>query len=275
MLSNMTDLLLPVLREASRAILDIYADESRFHTEIKADDSPLTEADKRSNRIICAALADLFPGVPVISEELRQAPYELRKDYDEYFLVDPLDGTKEFIKRNGEFTINIAFLQGHRPVGGYVYVPCTDLAYTAEYGQGAYRMNLSGEKSLLRSRAFRLTDEGLHVVASRSHRDPLTEKMIGSLQKPQLVSTGSSLKFLLLAEGTADFYPRFAPTMEWDTAAAQCVLEEAGGQVIGKETLEPLVYNKLDLVNPYFIATGALLDPESLGSLPGIGLNSY
>jgi 3'(2'), 5'-bisphosphate nucleotidase len=263
----MTDKLLPVLKEASEAILDIYADEERFNTELKGDSSPLTEADKRSNIIICEALADLFPGIPVISEETRQASYAERAGYKQFFLVDPLDGTKEFIKRNGEFTINIAYVEGHHPVGGFVFVPCTGMAYMAEYGHGAFSISPDGRSTLLKSKAFSLLDKGLKVVASRSHRDPMTEKIISLLNEPEIVATGSSLKFLLIAEGQAHFYPRLGPTMEWDTAAAQCVLEEAGGSIVKFDSLLPLVYNKPELLNPHFIACGALMDPESLKGL--------
>ncbi len=263
----MTDSILPILHEASKAILDIYADEASFNTELKGDSSPLTEADKRANQIICEALGDLFPGIPVISEETKQALYSERSHYTDYFLVDPLDGTREFIKRNGEFTINIAYLEGHHPVAGYVFVPCTGMAYMAEYGGGAFRIDSEGIKTELRSKAFRLSDPGLNVVASRSHRDSMTDKIISGLREPVIVSTGSSLKFLLIAEGKANFYPRLAPTMEWDTAAAQCILEEAGGSLLQFDNLHPLVYNKPDLLNPHFIAMGALLDPESLVDL--------
>ncbi len=263
----MTDTILPILREASNAILDIYADESRFHTEIKGDSSPLTEADKRANKIICDALTDLYPDIPIISEENKNAPYVERAGYEKFFLVDPLDGTKEFIKRNGEFTVNIAYIEGHSPVGGFVYVPCTGMAYMAEQAKGAFSISEDHVKSALRSKPFYLTDEGLRLVASRSHRDPLTEKIMGLLRTPEVVSTGSSLKFLLIAEGKAHFYPRLAPTMEWDTAAAQCVLEEAGGSVLQFENLSPLVYNKENLLNPYFLAVGSLLDPETLVGL--------
>ena len=169
-IAMMTDKILPLLKEASKAILDIYADEGRFNTEIKGDNSPLTEADKRSNGIICEALADLFPGIPVISEESKQAAYEERAGYGKFFLVDPLDGTKEFIKRNGEFTINIAYVEGHHPVGGFVYVPCTGMAYMAEYGKGAYSITPEGVRTLLKSQRFSLLESGLKVVASRSHK---------------------------------------------------------------------------------------------------------
>lgn len=263
----MTETILQIMREASRAILEIYADEDRFQTEIKADDSPLTAADQASNTIICKALQDFFPGIPVISEETKQALYDERKAYHAYFLVDSLDGTKEFIKRNGEFTVNIAYLEGEHPVGGFVYVPCTELGYVAVYGEGAFCIQSDGTARELHTKPFHLMDHGLSVVASRSHLDSRTERIIQSLNAPKLVSTGSSLKFLRIAEGHAHFYPRLAPTMEWDTAAAQCILEEAGGAIVQYESLLPLVYNKPDLMNPHFIAMGALLDPESL---PGV-----
>ena len=263
----MTNTLLPVLQEASKAILEIYADEDRFKTEIKGDNSPLTEADKLSNKIICEALADHFPGIPVISEDTKQAHYEERAAYKHFFLVDPLDGTKEFIKRNGEFTINIAYVEGHHPIGGFVYVPCTSTAYVAFYGDGAFRISADGTKTPLRTQPFNLLDDQLKVVASRSHRDPMTEKIISRLNQPEIVSVGSSLKFLLIADGKADFYPRLAPTSEWDTAATQCILEEAGGSILQYPILHPMVYNKPDLLNPHFIAMGALVDPESLTEL--------
>jgi 3'(2'), 5'-bisphosphate nucleotidase len=264
---QMTEAILPILREAGKAILEIYADESRFNTEIKGDSSPLTEADRRANKIICDALTDIYPDIPIISEENKEAPYSERAGYEKFFLVDPLDGTKEFIKRNGEFTVNIAYVEGHSPVGGFVYVPCTGVAYMAEQAKGAFSVSGENLVTALKSRPFSLMDEGLKLVASRSHRDHLTEKIMSCLNAPDIVSTGSSLKFLLIAEGKAHFYPRLAPTMEWDTAAAQCVLEESGGSVLQFDTLSPLVYNKENLRNPYFIATGSLLDPETLTGL--------
>ena len=263
----MTDALLPVLRAASKAILEIYADEDRFHTEIKKDHSPLTAADKASNKIICDALADLYPDIPVISEESKEVVYDVRSRYKNFFLVDPVDGTKEFIKRNGEFTVNIAYVEGQRPAGGFVYVPCTDLAYVAQKGGGAWRIGLDNQKVNLRSAPFYLMDRGIKVVASRSHMDEPTNNMISKLNMPEIVSVGSSLKFLLIAEKKAHFYPRLGPTMEWDIAAAQCILEESGGSVLQLPGLQPLSYNKADLMNPHFLAMGALLDPESLQKL--------
>ncbi len=264
---SMTDIILPILREASTAILEIYSDVKLFQTEIKSDLSPLTAADKRSNQIIIERLKANYPDIPVISEESKQDTFEVRSKYDKYFLVDPLDGTKEFIKRNGEFTVNIAYMEGQHPIGGFVFVPCTGLAYVAEKGKGAFRIDETNKKFVLKTSPFYLMDPGIKVVASRSHRDPHTDGIISMLNQPEIISVGSSLKFLLIADGEAHFYPRFGPTMEWDTAAAQCILEEAGGSVINAETLNPLVYNKPNLLNPDFIVMGSLLDPEKLPDL--------
>jgi len=256
--------ILSILRKASDAVLEIYKDEFKFKTELKQDQSPLTEADKRANDIIIENLTRLYPGVPIISEETKQDSYSKRAGYQNYFLVDPLDGTKEFIKRNGEFTINIAFMQGHLPAAGFVYVPVTGMAYLAEKNKGAFRIQSDDVSTELRSTPFYLMEPGIKIVASRSHRDTETDKIISKLNAPVIVPSGSSLKFLLIAEGKANFYPRLGPTMEWDTAAAQFVLEESGGSVIRLTDLQPLAYNKEDLLNPSFLAIGALLDPESL-----------
>src|SRR5258706_2543727 len=153
---TMSETMLTILREASSAILEIYADVGKFQTEIKPDDSPLTAADKRSNQIIIKRLNENYPNIPVISEESKQVPYVVRSKYDHYFLVDPLDGTKEFIKRNGEFTINIAYMFGHHPIGGFVYVPCSDLGYVAEKAKGVYCINRKNENIRLRSLPFYL-----------------------------------------------------------------------------------------------------------------------
>ena len=262
-MNAMSEAILPILKTAGKAILDVYENESLFNTEYKDDRSPLTEADKRSNHIICDSLAKLFPHIPIISEENKQATYAERSAYKSLFLVDPLDGTKEFIKRNGEFTINIAYVEDEKVVAGYVYIPVTQETYFAEKFEGAWSMK--DEKLInLRSRSFHLMDKNVKVVASRSHRDLRTDKIISLLNEPQIVSIGSALKFIKIAVGEADFYPRLAPTMEWDTAAAQCIVEEAGGSVIRFDNRLPVTYNKVDLLSPYFIAFGRLLDPESL-----------
>lgn len=260
----MTESIFPILRQAGKAIMDIYQDEGSFLTEYKNDHSPLTEADKRSNTIICEALEKLYPDIPVISEENKQDSYAIRSGFDRYFLVDPLDGTREFIKRNGEFTINIAYLEGLHPMAGYVYIPVQRKTYFGERGKGAWVTDEKGHTHALATVPFYLQDKGIHVVASRSHRDVLTDRIISMLNAPEIVSVGSALKFLMIAEGRAHFYPRLAPTMEWDTAAAQCIVEEAGGSVIRFDTRLPVTYNKENLLSPHFIAMGKLLDPETL-----------
>ncbi len=266
-MNGMTEAILPILEAAGKAILEVYENESLFNTEYKDDRSPLTEADKRSNQIICDSLAKFFPNIPIISEENKQAPYAERSSYKRLFLVDPLDGTKEFIKRNGEFTINIAYVEEEKVVAGYVYIPVKRETFFAEKYAGAWSTNPDGKLNALHSRTFHLLDENLNVVASRSHRDPRTDKIISMLNQPQIVSIGSALKFIKVAQGEADFYPRLAPTMGWDTAAAQCLVEESGGSIIRFDNRLPVTYNKIDLLSPYFIAFGRLLDPESLFQL--------
>ncbi|WP_235296748.1 3'(2'),5'-bisphosphate nucleotidase CysQ [Portibacter marinus] len=246
------DELLGIAKKAGEAILEIYNSDD-FGVEVKGDDSPLTKADKMANEIICSGLLDLFPEIPIISEENKQIPYSVRSKYPHFWLVDPLDGTKEFIKRNGDFTVNIALIQNNVVIGGIVYTPVTEDLYYAYRNAGAFHVN-GGTKTPLASKPFHLNDIGLRVVCSRSHLNEDTQHFVDGLNQPNLVSRGSSLKFLILASGDAELYPRLAPTMEWDTAAAQIILEEAGGKVINEETGQPLIYNKEVLRNPYFVA---------------------
>ncbi len=250
--------LLTAAVEAGREIMSVY-DGDNFDVSLKDDNSPLTIADRKSNHVICDHLEQLAEGYPIISEENKDIDYADRKDFDKFWLVDPLDGTKEFIKRNGEFTVNIALIADGRPEIGIVYVPATDTMYYAIKGQGAWIIE-QGQKRKLEASRFRMSDPGLNVVCSRSHLNPETQEFIDKLREPGTVSKGSSLKFLILAEGKAHLYPRIAPTMEWDTGAAQCVLEEAGGKVVEYESGTPLRYNKQVLLNPYFLATGKVID---------------
>jgi len=236
--------------EACRVILEVY-NSGDFGAEAKGDNSPLTIADKHGHEVISKILSET--GLPVLSEEGKAISYEVRKEWEYFWMVDPLDGTKEFIKRNGEFTVNIALIHRNTPIMGVVAIPVTGEVYYASKGKGAF-LKKSGEVTKLPQRSgANLSEAGLRVVASRSHMNKETEDFINSLKEPSLVSAGSSLKFLLLANGQADVYPRYAPTMEWDTAAAHAVVSEAGFNVyqFGKE--EPLVYNKVDLLNPYFL----------------------
>jgi len=241
-----------IARAAGRRILAVY--ERGFTVERKDDRSPLTEADRAAHDVISADLLALTPDIPVLSEESAKADYAGRAGWKRFWLVDPLDGTKEFINRNGEFTVNIALIENGRAVLGVVYVPVATLIYYACAGQGAYKQQGEAEARPVRVRRF--NGGKPIVVASRSHAGPETEAFLKSLGEHDIVSMGSSLKLCLVAEGAADVYPRLGPTMEWDTAAAQCVVEVAGGSVtdLGRRSL---VYNKSDLHNPWFIVSGA------------------
>jgi len=241
-----------IARAAGRRILEVY--ERGFTIEHKEDRSPLTEADRAAHDVIITELRALTPDISVLSEESAKADYAARAGWNRFWLVDPLDGTKEFINRNGEFTVNIALIENGRVVLGAVYVPVAKLIYYACAGQGAFKQQGEAEARPVRVRRF--NGGKPIVVASRSHAGPETEAFLKSLGEHDIVSMGSSLKLCLVAEGAADVYPRLGPTMEWDTAAAQCVVEVAGGSVtdLGSRSL---VYNKSDLHNPWFIVSGA------------------
>lgn len=275
--------------QAGDAIMRVYneaeADDGGAPSSVlvrtKTDDSPLTRADLAANEVIVSSLRSLYPHVPIVTEEQKsseQSYEEHRKRYQYFFCVDPLDGTKEFIKRNGQFTVNIALVQGDRPVLGVVYVPVQKKMYWGVKGKGSYA-KVVGEKDVtrLRCRSFSEKDEGLTVVGSKSHSSPIVDGFVSKYSKPDFMSLGSSLKFMLVAEGAACVYPRFAPTCEWDTCASQIIVEEAGGCVVqaGRcsdkgESLEdwravlkkmtPVVYNKKDLLNPFFVVFGKRTD---------------
>ncbi|CAH0999040.1 3'(2'),5'-bisphosphate nucleotidase CysQ [Neolewinella maritima] len=246
-----------ITREAGAAILEIYGTDD-FGVEQKADDSPLTKADKAGNDVIVAGLKNLSLQAPIVSEEGKDIPYAERQQYTRFWLVDPLDGTKEFIKRNGEFTVNVALIENGRPVLGAVYVPVTDELYYAAQGEGAHQEG----HGQIKAAAFTLQDTNLRVVASRSHLNEATQDFMDKLTEPEIVSRGSSLKIIELARGSAHLYPRLAPTMEWDTAAAHAILSEAGGRLVDDGTGKELVYNKEVLRNPHFIAYGAVREGQ-------------
>ncbi len=216
------------------------------------EQSPLTRADTEAHHIIVEGLHRISPGLPVLSEESQEVPYSRRKGWKSFWLVDPLDGTKEFIKKTGEFTVNIALIDGDRPVLGVVHAPAAGVTYSASEGMGAFKAEGAGRE---RIRVSDYRGHRLRVVASVSHRSPELEAFIKRLGDCECLSMGSSLKLCLVAEGRADLYPRLGPTMEWDTAAAQCVVECAGGSVIDLDG-RPLGYNKPDLHNPFFMVTG-------------------
>ncbi len=234
--------------KAGETIMQIYTKD--FTIEYKDDKSPLTEADKKSNEIICSSLEKLYPEIPIMSEENKQVEYEVRKDWEYYWCIDPIDGTKEFIKKNGEFTVNIALINKDTPVLGVVYAPAIENMYSAKKGFGAF---LNGQKLPLKTNEKK--EEKLFVVASKSHLSAETQEFIDNLDSKEIeqVSKGSSLKLCMVATGEADIYPRLAPTMEWDTAAADAVVREAGKMTYQYESDEPLIYNKEDLLNPWFV----------------------
>jgi 3'(2'), 5'-bisphosphate nucleotidase len=238
--------------EAGRRILTVYGRE--YNVTRKDDNSPLTEADRVAHDLILERLGALTATLPVLSEESAAADYAARASWQRFWLVDPLDGTKEFISRTGEFTVNIALVDNGRPVLGVVHVPVRGETYWACLGNGAFRqVGQNGTESI---RVRRYSGGPATVVASRSHGSKETTAFLESLGKHDIANMGSSLKFCLVAAGQADVYPRLGPTMEWDTAAAQCVVEGAGGRVIDLDG-RPLLYNKPDLHNPWFIVSGA------------------
>ena len=241
-----------IAKAAGAAIMGVY--DGDHAVEYKEDKSPLTAADKAAHRIIVAGLEELTPDVPILSEEGRDIPYEVRKNWSCFWLVDPLDGTKEFIKRNGEFTVNIALIERQKPVLGVVYVPVTDTLYWGGQELGAWRQEGHGPAETIRVREPDLA-KGLTVVMSRSHPSPELEEYLKTIQAANAISVGSSLKLCAVAEGRADLYPRLGPTMEWDTGAGHAVVEGAGGTVQTPEGTS-LTYNKEDLLNPYFIVKG-------------------
>ena len=273
-----TNILFTAIRAALQAgaeIMKVYTDPNAdFEIEKKADNSPLTIADRKSHAIIAGWLADT--PYPILSEEGKKIPTEERQSWKELWVVDPLDGTKEFIKRNGEFTVNIAYVKNGAPEAGVIYIPVKEELFFADIEKGAYK--LSNEDGLLtrinenkepgctletliekaQKLPYPTPQDGFIILDSRSHLNAETEEYIERMKKEhakvETVSKGSSLKLCLIAEGVADVYPRFAPTMEWDTAAGHAIIRAAGKEVYQANTDKPLIYNKEDLLNPWFIA---------------------
>lgn len=247
--------IIAIARDAAAAIVGVY--DSAFAVEHKADASPLTAADLAAHHCIVSGLQRLSPQIPILSEEsAEEIPALVRRQWRRLWLVDPLDGTREFVKRNGEFTVNIALIDDGVPVLAVVQAPVTGALWHAQHGRGAFRREGSSDVAL---HSRRPAIAPLRVAASRSHRDPRSERVMQRIGECEPVALGSSLKFCALAEGGMDVYPRFGPTSEWDTAAGQCVLEAAGGVVIDPRG-RPLRYNQRDtLLNGDFLALG---DPE-------------
>ena len=250
--------------KAGKVIMDVY--DTAFNVEIKDDKSPLTEADRKANDIINTYLVNT--DFPIISEENKQIDYDVRKNWETCWVVDPVDGTKEFIKRNGEFTVNIALVNNGKPELGVIYMPATKTIYFGNVNtQEAFKAQLESHdmsvQDVLNNAQALQPKSGdanlIQVVGSRSHMSQETLDFVETLKKSgkevEVVSKGSSLKFCLVAEGNADVYPRFAPTMEWDTAAGQAICNAVGIDVISKETNETLLYNKENLLNPWFLVS--------------------
>lgn len=242
-----------IAHAAANEILKVY--NTDFFVENKIDDSPLTAADMAAHKIILQRLRELTPDVPILSEESSIEPFETRSQWKHYWLVDPLDGTREFIKRNGEFTVNIALIENHSPVLGVVQVPVTGACYYAAAGIGAFMHSPGEEPVRLQTRPT--TADQFVVAGSRSHATERQKSFFAELgDNTEIISAGSSLKFCLVAEGRVDIYPRFGPTSEWDTASAQCVVTEAGGLVTDLQ-LNSLEYNRKEsLINPEFLVIG-------------------
>lgn len=248
--------------EAGAAILKVYNQERELNIDTKADDSPVTEADLAAHRVLVRDLPEYIAGVPVLSEEGTLPDWEVRREWHTYWIIDPLDGTKEFISRNGEFTVNVALIKNGEPILGVVYVPVSGVTYCGIKGLGAWKISTGLKQAITcRSLKYVLNDAGKFVlVASRRHGAEAVDSLIETLENTfgdiDMRNMGSSLKLCLVAEGEADLYPRLALTSEWDTAAAQAVVEAAGGQVY-KEDLSVLRYNtKKDILNPWFYVVG-------------------
>ena len=252
--------------DAGRAILEVYSTD--FDVQNKDDESPLTQADLASNRCFVGGLETLTPDVPIISEESGLPGFDERSRWDRYWLIDPLDGTREFVNRNGEFTVNIALIDNQRPVLGVVHVPVHDKTYVGCDGLGSDVRHNGETPRPIHVAASSSTP--VRVVGSRSHRGASLDAYLARLGEHDMVPMGSSLKFCVVAEGGADLYPRLGPTSEWDTAAAQAVVEQAGGSVVTLDG-KPMKYNtKDDILNPYFFVTGAS-DRDWLALLPDCG----
>lgn len=248
-----TEQLLEIAKQAGDAILEIYARDFKVYE--KEDKSPLTEADTKSNEVLIKGLESFSPSFPIISEENKAIDYSVRKNWTKCWMLDPIDGTKEFIKKNGEFTVNIALIENAIPVFGIVYVPVQEKFYYTFEGKAYLRHK--GEDKLLEAGKHYSELDNIKVIASRSHLSDAVKIFVQELEekgkKVEFISAGSSLKLCLVAEGKADVYPRLGPTMEWDTAAADAVARAAGRKVLQHDNKQALEYNKEDLLNPWFI----------------------
>jgi len=249
-----------IARDAGDAILTIY--DAGFNVEEKEDKSPLTDADLAAHNLIIKRLSELTPDIPILSEESAKLPFKERASWETYWLVDPLDGTREFIKRNGEFTVNIALIHQHKSIIGVINVPVLDVDYFAWENGGSFKSEQKNDATSISVKKLNGNESNpLTVAGSRSHGSEMMQQYMAKLGaenggNPEILSMGSSLKFCLVAEGKADLYPRLGLTSEWDTAAAHCIVEQAGGYIT-KTDMTPLEYNTKDsLLNPFFFVFG-------------------
>jgi 3'(2'), 5'-bisphosphate nucleotidase len=248
------DFVAGIAREAGKAIMEVYGTD--FEVNRKEDKSPLTLADMRAHRIIADSLRARYPDIPVLSEEGKEVPFEVRRNWDRFWLVDPLDGTKEFVKRNGEFTVNIALVEDRTPVVGIIHIPVTDRLFVGNVREGCWEISGSERRRLEVAQTPALSAP-VRIVRSRSHPTPGLDEFLSLIASYRIVNRGSSIKFCAVAEGEADFYPRFGPTWEWDTAAGQAIVTAAGGVLLDLSG-KPFVYNKQNLLNGPFIVSSSM-----------------
>lgn len=248
-LSELTEEIKIISKEAGKKILEIY--ETDFSVENKEDNSPLTAADMAAHNTICQSLEKLTPNTPLLSEESSDISFAERQSWQQYWLIDPMDGTREFVKRNGEFSVNIALIEKQKSILGVIHIPVSGTTYYASLKNGAYKHNQ--EQAPKNISARKTNPDNITIAGSRSHGNQQQRDFIKKLDNPEILAIGSSLKFCLVAEGLADIYPRFGPTSEWDSAAAQCIVEESGAIVVDTN-FKTLEYNtKESLLNPSFL----------------------
>ena len=245
--------LIYISKLAGNEILDVY--DGSFDVTIKDDLSPLTDADRRSNQVITEKLESLYPEIPILSEEGKQIDFSNRKDWNLFWLIDPLDGTKEFVKRNGEFTVNIALIKNGNPIAGVVYAPVNSVCWYGAENFGSYK--ITGDADPIRINVKDDAESPIKIVSSRSHPSPKLQSYLDRFENHEIVGMGSSLKICLVADGSAHIYPRLGPTMEWDSGAGHAVLKFAGGYLTDTTTGNELIYNKEILKNPDFICYGS------------------
>ena len=248
------DFVAGIARQAGKAIMEVYGTD--FDVNRKDDKSPLTLADVRSHRIIADSLRARYPDIPVLSEEGKEVAFEIRRNWDRFWLVDPLDGTKEFIKRNGEFTVNIALVEHHTPILGIIHIPVSGRLFVGSMREGCWEISGSERR---RHKVAQIPAPGtpVRIVRSRSHPTPGLNEFLSVIASYEIINRGSSIKFCSVAEGKADFYPRFGPTWEWDTAAGQAIVTAAGGVMLDLSG-KPFVYNKQNLLNGPFIVSSSM-----------------